>query len=652
MLRNVMLPSWSLGTFKVILVEVNKQKWTYPASEPTMHRSRTSVLGMPNSATGKWAVLGFETTGTNPGRGDRAIEVAISLCVDGVEIDTYSSLINPGVPIDDHIGKLTGISSDMVNAAPNAKDVMRDAVDFVGDAQLVAHNSGFYRKLWRHELSEALTTDDDREFLCTLKLSRRVFQSFVGHKLDQIAQELGIEPVQSQRALADAQTTSRILFIMSQRLQIAHPDETVDVNFLKSYQKRTKASVPDLSIDKRASVTAEHALESGQSENSAHKHAEPISLAVDKAAMAEQMNADAKQATQELARLLKRTLSNSDRLDWSTLSESKPFKSSIRKRSFIRYDKRDMPVDIDYLSMPEAQPTQPDVPPKPSSTDFAPQVEFIDKLLLREPRLVNSARESYQRAVEQWKTSAEQNQLNYEQALQSWFDTAKSIDEENNQRYQQCIEDQKQWHAELLDHQKKIKVADEDLAVFKQAYELGNRQAVEKFILEVLAHSNYPDYFPDDVSVEYQPAKKMLHVRVKLLHPDDLPTLTSVAYSKARNEIKPKLLSVSARNALYTNVVRAVAIRTLHEVFETDAADKISHVIVNGYVDTVNLTTRLDQQTVVVSLHSSKKQFAALILNKADVGELFEKLNGRGSTSSIPKLTNVKPIKFTDLAAC
>lgn len=617
-----------------------------------MHRPRTSVLGLPISATGKWAVLGFETTGTNPCRGDRAIEVGISLCEDGVEIDSYSSLINPGVPIDDHITTLTGISSDMVYSAPAAKDVMRDAVDFIDGAQLVAHNSGFYRKLWRHELREELTTDDDREFLCTLKLSRRVFQSFVGHKLDQIAQELRIEPVQSQRALAHAQTTSRILFIMSQRLQTAHPDETVDVNFLKSYQKRTMASVPDLSIDKHASATEEHALESGHSQDSGYINSGSDSPAVDKPAMAEQMNADAKQTAQELARLLKRTLSNGDRLDWSVLSESKPFKSTIRKHPYIQYDEHNMPVDIDYLSMPESQPSQPDVPPKPSSSDFVPQVDFIDKLLLREPRLVNAARESYQRAVEQWKTSAEQNHLDYEQALQSWFDTAKSIDEENNQRYQQCIEDQKQWHAELLEHKKTIKIAEEELAVFKQTYELGNRQAVEKYILAVLAHLDYPDYFPDDVSVEYQPAKKILHVRVKLLHPDDLPTLTSVTYKKSRNEIRPKLLSVAARNALYVNLVRAVAIRTLKEVFETDAADKIAHVIVNGYVDTVNLTTRLDQQTVVVSLHSSKKQFTALTLDKVDIGELFERLGGRGSTSSIPKLSNVKPIKFTDLSAC
>lgn len=201
------------------------------------------------TSTGLYAVLDFETTGLNPKLGDRAIELGISLCSGGKEIDTFSSLINPGMPIVPFITSLTGISNDMVAAAPTAKSVMSDALDFVGDAQLVAHNAGFDKKFWRHEIQHEFAIRDDREFLCTLMLSRRIFQSFMSHKLSEIARELYIDIVQSHRALADAQVTSQALSIMLERLNIAYPDEAIDAQFLKKYQRRSRASLPDLTTE-------------------------------------------------------------------------------------------------------------------------------------------------------------------------------------------------------------------------------------------------------------------------------------------------------------------------------------------------------------------------------------------------------------------
>ena len=91
----------------------------------------------PNITT--YAVLDFETTGLNPKHGDRAIELGISLYRNGNEIDTFSSLINPGMRIDPFITSLTGITNSMVATAPPAGKVMQNALDFVGDAHLVAH---------------------------------------------------------------------------------------------------------------------------------------------------------------------------------------------------------------------------------------------------------------------------------------------------------------------------------------------------------------------------------------------------------------------------------------------------------------------------------------------------------------------------------
>ena len=73
------------------------------------------------------AVIDFETTGTSPGLGDRATEVAIVITEAGRVVDRYQSLMNAGVRIPAFITQLTGITNAMVEAAPLAERVMREA---------------------------------------------------------------------------------------------------------------------------------------------------------------------------------------------------------------------------------------------------------------------------------------------------------------------------------------------------------------------------------------------------------------------------------------------------------------------------------------------------------------------------------------------
>lgn len=225
-----------------------------------------NMLGMKNtdhhqspSEPVVYAVLDFETTGLNPKLGDRAIEIGISLCSGGKEIDTFSSLINPGMRIDPFITHLTGITNSMVATAPPARVVMQEALDFVGDAHLVAHNASFDKKFWRHELSHDLNVEDGREFLCTLMLSRRVFQSFGSHRLGEIASVLGITMTQSHRALDDAQATAKILFTIIDHVSSACFDKYVDADFLRRYQKRSRASLPDLSTKRHVALAIKQA---------------------------------------------------------------------------------------------------------------------------------------------------------------------------------------------------------------------------------------------------------------------------------------------------------------------------------------------------------------------------------------------------------
>ena len=165
------------------------------------------------------AILDFETTGMSPAHGARAAEVGIVLIEGGRIVDRYQSLMNAGQPMPWNITQLTGITSTMLQGAPPAEAVMREAADFVGSAPLVAHNASFDSKFWTDELQRA-GCNALQPFACTVLLSRRLYPEAPSHSLGRIVRHLGLPPAdKAHRALADAEMTAHLLLRMQTDLQ-------------------------------------------------------------------------------------------------------------------------------------------------------------------------------------------------------------------------------------------------------------------------------------------------------------------------------------------------------------------------------------------------------------------------------------------------
>ena len=135
------------------------------------------------------AVIDFETTGMSPSQGARATEVAIVLLEGGQVVDRFQSLMKTGAWIPPFITELTGISNAMLQDAPSADAVMRDAARFVGKAPMVAHNASFDSKFWQAELQLA-DVPAPQPFACTVLLSRRLYPDAPTHKLGPLVQHL------------------------------------------------------------------------------------------------------------------------------------------------------------------------------------------------------------------------------------------------------------------------------------------------------------------------------------------------------------------------------------------------------------------------------------------------------------------------------
>jgi DNA polymerase III subunit epsilon len=189
------------------------------------------------------AVIDFETTGISPGMGDRATEVAIVLTESGRVVDRFQSLMNAGAYIPAFITQLTGITNAMVQAAPPAESVMRDAARFVGNTPMVAHNASFDRRYWEAELKHA-GLDALQPYACTVLLSRRLYPEAPSHKLGSLVSRFRLPQTgAAHRALADAEMAAELLGHIQNTLRTRHGVGNPNHAFLMELQRISKAAV-------------------------------------------------------------------------------------------------------------------------------------------------------------------------------------------------------------------------------------------------------------------------------------------------------------------------------------------------------------------------------------------------------------------------
>jgi DNA polymerase III subunit epsilon len=165
----------------------------------------------------EFVVVDTETTGLRPGP-DRVIEVAAVRLRGGSVIDSFHSLVNPGRRLPPFIVKFTGITPEMVETAPTAKEILPDFFSFIEDATLVGHNLGFDINFLAYEarlLGQSCALDG----LDTILLARRFLPGLKRFKLDMVAEHLKIQALHRHRALGDAEVTAAVFLRILERAQ-------------------------------------------------------------------------------------------------------------------------------------------------------------------------------------------------------------------------------------------------------------------------------------------------------------------------------------------------------------------------------------------------------------------------------------------------
>ena len=167
-----------------------------------------------------YAIVDIETTGGQPFR-DKIIEIGIVIHDGAKIVNSYSSLINPGIPIPWEITRLTGITDRMVREAPKFYEIAKEIVELTNGSVFVAHNVRFDYSFIKHEFAY-LGYKFKRERLCTVRLAQKLVQGHQSYSLGRICADLGIAIDGRHRALGDATATAHLL---DHILQKHHPED-------------------------------------------------------------------------------------------------------------------------------------------------------------------------------------------------------------------------------------------------------------------------------------------------------------------------------------------------------------------------------------------------------------------------------------------
>jgi len=195
------------------------------------------------SSASSVVVLDFETTGLSPNMGDRAIEIGAVRIEQGVVIERFQELMNPGQRVSGFIEDYTGITNDMLKDAAPCEEVMDRFADFVHGCNLVAHNASFDKRFLDAEFAR-ISRHYSGDFGCSLLAARRIFQDAPNHKLGTLVQYANINSDGTfHRALYDSEMTVKVWMAMLDSINERYGWSDVPFSVIQKLNKTPKKSV-------------------------------------------------------------------------------------------------------------------------------------------------------------------------------------------------------------------------------------------------------------------------------------------------------------------------------------------------------------------------------------------------------------------------
>lgn len=324
---------------------------------------------------------------------------------------------------------------------------------------------------------------------------------------------------------------------------------------------------------------------------------------------------EAAESFEQLDNILMDSITINNVLDWESLKRKDKFPEIPPQKS--QKQRR-----LDYPQKPDRE-----------SAEFTPSLNFFQKL-------IGSMREKKIQEFEE----------KYKQAISLWYKQTTEIDSVNQKNEKDYNDMLKKWENAILEHEKNKNIFyqerdafNEKIEQIKKDYFSGTLEAIIYCCEIILDRSNYPEYFPKDYELEYNPETKILIIEYELPSIDVFPKIKEVKFNATSKAYKETYITNNQLNARYDDTIYKIALRTIHELFESDVIDAYEAVSFNGWVKAVNKATGVEENNCILSLHVTKKEFQKIELANIDPKACFKNLKGVAS-SKLSSLTPVKPI--------
>lgn len=156
----------------------------------------------------EFTVFDTETTGLDPGSGDRIIELAAIRLKGQERVADFQTLVNPLRPVSEGAFAVNKISQEMLTDAPTMDKVMPQFLDFIRGSCLCSYNAGFDLEFLNQELKlMGKGPLEDVVVLDVLKMAKRLLPGLERYALWFVAEKLDIKTKQEHRAFSDVELT-------------------------------------------------------------------------------------------------------------------------------------------------------------------------------------------------------------------------------------------------------------------------------------------------------------------------------------------------------------------------------------------------------------------------------------------------------------
>ncbi len=198
---------------KELMAEAKKAKPQPKKAAQAKPHHQPKPQFIPDIYIPDYVALDVETTGLDF-KNDRIIEVGAIRFINGKPDKEFSTLINAGVPIPEHITRLTHISNDDIRNAPTFSEIAISLLDFIGQMPLCGHQIEFDSTFINEELKRLSFPTISPQHLDTALLSRILLQPLGRFSLKHVSSFLSVTLDNAHRALHDAKASGEVAALL------------------------------------------------------------------------------------------------------------------------------------------------------------------------------------------------------------------------------------------------------------------------------------------------------------------------------------------------------------------------------------------------------------------------------------------------------